>query len=261
MNAGHVGIVRQFGAIVGQRDPGLVAIYPWQDFEDFNVQIQAIRPEGKCADGEEQCLEAFSIETQDVFIRATLNMHVDKRNVQTLVAQVGEGYIDKVVRPRLLQIVKDETVKYQAVDIAPKREEIRQNVRTRLSQELATRYSIDVDDFLIDNLDFRPEFKQAIADKVKAQQDALTEANKVQLETNKALQAEQQGKAEANRLRETANGQADANRTISASLTPALIQFQAIQRLADKIQIALIPSGQGIIIDPTTLFGSKQQSP
>ena len=44
-----------------------------------------------------------------------------------------------------------------------------------------------------------------------------------------------------------------------ASLTPEVIQFQAIQKLSDKIQIALIPSGQGVILDPTTLLGGVKK--
>ena len=42
---------------------------------------------------------------------------------------------------------------------------------------------------------------------------------------------------------------------LAASLTPMLVQFQAMQRLADNLQIALIPAGEGVIIDPTSLLG------
>jgi len=54
-----------------------------------------------------------------------------------------------------------------------------------------------------------------------------------------------------------AEGQAAANRLLAESLTPNVIQFEALQRLGDNIQIALIPSGQGIILDPTTLLGGS----
>jgi hypothetical protein len=46
---------------------------------------------------------------------------------------------------------------------------------------------------------------------------------------------------------------------INDSLTPLLIQFQAVQKLADNVQIALIPSGNGIIIDPATLLAGAVQ--
>lgn len=257
VDAGHVGIVRQFGNIVGQRNPGLSLTWPWQDFEQFNVQIQAIKPDDKCRNGQDNCMEAFSIDTQNVFVRPTLNMHVDKANVQTLIASVGEDYINKLVKPRLNQFFKDETVKYPSTELAPKREQIRQDVRAKLSDELA-KYSIDVDDLLLENFAFSDQFEQAIEDKVKAQQDAITEFNKVQIETNKAEQAKQQGIAEANRLRETAQGQADANAKISASLTPELIQFQLIQKLADNISVMLLPAGGNSLFDVSKLLPQTQ---
>ena len=57
------------------------------------------------------------------------------------------------------------------------------------------------------------------------------------------------------------SGQADANRAINESLTPLLIQFQALQKLADNVTIALIPSCQGLIIDPATLLGGNPPAP
>lgn len=59
------------------------------------------------------------------------------------------------------QNFKDEVVKYKSVDIAPNREKIRQEVRKRLGQELSS-HSIWVEDLLLDNVDFLPEFEEAI---------------------------------------------------------------------------------------------------
>ena len=65
--------------------------------------------------------------------------------------------------------------------------------------------------------------------------------------------ARAKGEAEARVLR--AQAQAEANRLLDESLTPKVIQFLAIDKLAPTIDIALIPSGQGIILDPATLLG------
>ena len=138
--------------------------------------------------------------------------------------------------------------------VGPNREAIRRAVQQRLSNELGP-YSIQINDLLIDNIDFRPEFKQAIEQKQIAAQDALREQEKVKQKQFEAEQAVETAKGEANATRERANGQADANRALAASLTPEVIQFQAIQKLGDNIQIALIPSGQGVILDPATLLG------
>jgi regulator of protease activity HflC (stomatin/prohibitin superfamily) len=256
VEAGHVGLVYRFGDIVGQRDAGIALIWPWETFRTTDIRIQAVRPEGQCANGEVDCLTAFSAETQDVFVLATLNISIDQRDVQDLYRTVGPQYVDRIVRPRLLQTFKDETVKLNSVDIAPAREDIRTAVLARLRDELSD-YSINVADLLIDNIDFRPEFKQAIESKQVATQEALRQQALVAAREAEARQAAAQAQGVADRLRIEAEGQATANRSINESLTPLLIQFQALQKLSDNVQIALVPSGNGLIIDPSTLLGGS----
>ncbi|HNM78472.1 MAG TPA: SPFH domain-containing protein [Tepidiformaceae bacterium] len=245
IEAGHVGVVYQFGEIVGQREEGLQFIAPWQTMRTESVQVQRHKFED---------ITAFSQETQDVFVIATLNYSVLPSAVQKLYREVGPNWFDVLIEPRIFNFFKEETVKYQTVDVGPNREAIRRAVQQRLSNELGP-YSIQINDLLIDNIDFRPEFKQAIEQKQIAAQDALREQEKVKQKQFEAEQAVETAKGEANATRERANGQADANRALAASLTPEVIQFQAIQKLGDNIQIALIPSGQGVILDPATLLG------
>lgn len=255
---GHVGLVKTFGAITGQRGDGtggLVLTWPFQSITEANVQTQLILPPTSCYGGRFQnCMEAFTSETQDVFINAAANIKVNPQNIQSLYRTVGPDYVNKLVLSRMAQIAKEESVKYSADKIAPSREELRKNITKRLTDELSAR-SIIVEDFFLPNVDFEDGFKKAIALKVQAEQDAQTEQNKVAIETAKALQAQQQGIAKANALREEANGQADANRAINSSLTPLLVQFQALQKLGPDLKIAIIPAGQGVILDPTNLLG------
>lgn len=260
VEAGHVGLVYRFGDIVGQRDAGLSIIWPWETFRTADIRIQAVRPEGICANNENDCLTAFSAETQDVFVLATLNISVDPRDVQDLYRRVGPAYVDRIVRPRLLQTFKDETVKFDSVDIAPAREDIRSAVLARLRDELSD-YSINVADLLIDNIDFRAEFKQAIESKQVATQEALRQQALIAAREAEAKQAAAQAQGVADRLRIEAEGQAAANNSISASLTPQLIQFQALQKLSDNVQIALVPSGNGLLIDPSTLLQGAGVTP
>ena len=270
--AGEVGIVRTFGRITGQVSEGAKVTWPWQDVQKWDVKVRKIEPDSQCSDGTPNCLDAFSAETQDVFVTAAVNIQVNPEDIQKLARTVGTDYDSKIVLPRLYQIIKDTTVQYSSVEIAPNREQIRQEVRERLNAELS-QFSINVVDLLLPNVDFRPEFKQAIEDKQIATQQAQTEANKVAIAKAqadqeiataeghaKAVAADAQGNAD--RLRIEAEGQADANKQITQSLTPELIQWQAVQKLSDKVQIALLPSGQGIIIDPGTLLApSGLQSP
>ena len=61
--------------------------------------------------------------------------------------------------------------------------------------------------------------------------------------------------AEAKRLLDLAiaEKQAEANRKLSESLTPNLVQYSMIQKISDKIQVLILPAGQNFILDPSTL--------
>jgi regulator of protease activity HflC (stomatin/prohibitin superfamily) len=253
IDAREVGVVRTFGSITGQVGEGFQLTFPWQTVEKWNVRVQVIEPDTACSNGAPRCMDAGSVDVQDVYVQGVLNISVNPNDIQDLAREVGPGYTDAIVRNRLYQVVKEVTAKYKAADILSKREDIRTQIREAMIEELSA-YSVNVIDFLITNIDFRAEFKQSIEDKVRAEQEALAEQNRVEIARAQAEQRAATAEGEADRLRIEAQGQADANRLISESLTPELVQWQAVQTLADNISIALIPSGQGIIIDPATLF-------
>ena len=248
VEAGHVGVVYQFGEIIGQKSEGLQFIAPWQTMRTASVQVQRRTFEQ---------IEAFTKETQDVFLSVTVNYSVSPAAVQDLYRRVGVNWFDVLVQSRLNNFIKEETVKYDAVEIGPNREKIRSDVRTRLAADLAT-FSVTVTDLLLDNVDYRQEFKTAIVLKQVQTQDALREQEKIKQKKAEADQQIETAKGEAESTRLRAQGQADANKLLAASLTPEVIQFQAVQKLSDKIQIALLPAGQGVIIDPTTLLSGKK---
>ncbi len=246
--AGHVGVVYQFGAIKGQITEGLNLIQPWRSIKLANIQTQG-HPFKK--------MSCFSKETQEVFVDATLNLNVSPQAIQQLYRTVGPNWFAVLVLPRVEQNFKDETVKYPSLDIAPNREPIRITVRVRLEKELSP-YSIEVSDLLLNNIDFDPKFKQSIEAKQIATQKALEEREKVKGETAKADQNIEAAKGEAEAILINATKQAQANEKLSASLTPQLIQYTMIQKLAPNISVMMIPSGQGIIMSPE-MFKQKGQ--
>jgi regulator of protease activity HflC (stomatin/prohibitin superfamily) len=236
--AGHVGLVYTFNDITGQRSAGINLILPWQGFKTVTVQTQKIVPEGTCSNGTENCLGAFSQETQDVFVVAAINLHVDPDDIQNLFRNVGPDYINKLVLIRLDQIFKDETVKFVSTDIAPNRETIRTAVRERLREELAD-FSIVVEDLLIIDLDFPQGFKDAIEAKQQAEQEAQRQEELIRSAEAQAAQAVA-----------IAQGEADANTILAESLEKQgnfILQFRAIEALADNVTIMLLPTENGLI--------------
>lgn len=245
--AGHVGLVYSFGAIQGQRAEGLQWMAPWQRVEPASIQVQGHRFEK---------LESFSKETQDVFVEATINVQVSPKHIQDLYRNVGPNYFDILVRPRVLQVFKDETVKYTSVDIAPNREAIRQAVRERLTAELQAN-SITVQDLLIDSIVFSPKFQDAIEEKQAQSQLALAEREKVASETAKADQKVAKARGDAESILVAAEKQAEANLKISGSITPELIQYMYVTKLAEKLSVIMLPSNQPFLLDKQMLQPQK----
>ena len=249
--AGHVGIVYTFGGITGQRGDGLQWVAPWQEVHYASVQVQGHKfPK----------LASFSNETQDVYVDATINVQVSPQQIQELYRDVGSNYFDILVRPRVLQAFKDETVKYTSVSIAPNREAIRKTVRERLTNELKT-HSIAVQDLLVDNISFSPKFQNAIEEKQAQSQLALAEKEKVASEKAKADQKIEEARGQGQSILDVANKQAEANKKLAQSITPELTQYIFATKLAPNVSVMMVPSGQQFIMGSDMLKRATALAP
>ena len=246
--AGSAGIVYTFGGITGQRGEGLQWVMPWQSVHYASVQVQGHKF---------QKLASFSNETQDVFVDATINVQVSPKYIQDLYRDVGANYFDVLVRPRVLQAFKDETVKYTSVNIANNREAMRKTLRERLTEELKA-HSITVKDLLVDNISFSPKFQDAIEEKQSQTQLALAERAKVEGEKAKADQAIEKARGTAQAILVNAEKQAEANKKLAASITPEYIQYIFASKLSPNVNVMMVPSGQQFIMGPEMLGGNKK---
>ncbi len=96
--------------IKGQIGEGLQFVAPRRDVLLANIQVRR-RVFDK--------LNAFSEESQDVFVRASLNVRVSPQTIQQLYRTVGPNFFNVLVESRVIQNFKDETVKYKSVEIHP----------------------------------------------------------------------------------------------------------------------------------------------
>ena len=281
--AGEVGVVSEFGKIVGQVGEGPQFIAPWRDLLRVDIKVQRAefsdRAQGLGS------VAAASLETQNVFFNVTLNWQVSPEAVQGLMRNVGVDFFNTLVPTRVRQFFKAEVVKFNAVDATRLREQIRTNVAANLAADLQ-QFSITVVSLQIDDISYEVAFEQSIEAKQVATQDALRAQEVVAQRTAEALQAEAQAEGEAAAQVARARGdresriltaeaekqarvlaaegeaealvlegeaKAQANDAIAASLTTDLIQFEALKQLAG-VQIAILPSGSNFLLDPTNFL-------
>jgi regulator of protease activity HflC (stomatin/prohibitin superfamily) len=245
--AGNVGVVMNFGQVQeGTLEPGLHVVAPV-------VQTVAL-VDTRVQPHQFQEIDAASKEYQTVKLTGTMNYHVDGRFASDLYQRVGTEFASRVIDPAFNDYIKTVVPRYAVDDILGKRDEIRMQAKQALAANLE-QYHILVDDIYIANIAFSPEFQQAIEQKQVAQQQVQTEQ---QVLAQKQIQAQQvvvaaQGQADAQVV--TAKAQAEANRQLAASLSDPVLQYQLINKLSDKINVMLVPSGNGFILDLKSLTG------
>ena len=250
--AGNVGVVTNFGSVQpGTLEPGLHIVIPIvQRVAIIDTRVQP---------HQFQEIDAASAEYQTVRLTGVMNYHVDGQFANDLYQRVGTDFASKVIDPAFNDFIKTVVPRYKVDAILGARDEIRAQARDALAANLS-QYHIIVDDIYIANIAFSPEFQAAIEAKQVAQQQVQTEQ---QILAQKKIQADQavaqaQGQADSNvKLAEgqaaatiaLANGQATANAALAASLSDQILQYQYIQKLTDKIQVMLVPSGNATIFD------------
>ena len=233
----EVAIVYNFsGTIAGKRDPGVVTVAPWQHIKKENVGIQ----HDEWQFGQDNA--AVSRDQQKIFAVLAINYQIDAENVVDLYKRVGPSWKSIIIDSRVPQIFKEVTATFPTTAITENREKLRLDTRERLAEQLAP-YDIKVVDVFVKNLGFSKEYTDAIEAKQKQQQDALRAQAKVAQVEAEARQkvAAAQGEAKANIAR--AQGESKANRLRQRSLTPLLVQWEAIKRLNPKVSLIVCPTG------------------
>ncbi len=234
INAGERGVVMRFGKVQDTVfDEGIHPIIPViTTVKRITVRIQR----------DDIQAEAFSRDLQYIETDIAVNWHIEPKTVNRIFQEVGNEteVVRRIISPAVSEVVKAATAKKTAEEIIAKRTELKQEIDNQLKERLNS-YGVVVDDVSLVNIDFTEEFANAI----EAKQIAEQEAKRAKFD---AQRAEQQAQADINR----AKGQAEAQRLQRQTLTPELLQKQAIEKWDGKFPQVLTGDGAlpFITIDP-----------
>jgi regulator of protease activity HflC (stomatin/prohibitin superfamily) len=241
IHPGRVGVVINLGVVQDEElPPGIHYVVPiLNSVTEFDTRVRAVRIEGYTAASREQ---------QDLFLNMTLNYHVIPTEASVIVSTIGTDFEAKIVMPRLLDIPKSVTDDYPTTTVLNSRDEIRAKAVSLLSAALEP-YGLVVDTINLENFSYSEQYNAAIEERAKAEQAVQTERQNLEQARVRAEQAQVEAEGRANALIEQARGEAEANRLLAESISPILIQWQAIQKLQDNVEIMLVPSDGGFILD------------
>jgi regulator of protease activity HflC (stomatin/prohibitin superfamily) len=211
-------------------------------------------------------IQARTKDGQQVFIDASVIYAVDPTQLIKLHIAWQNRYEDNVVRPVSRAAIRNAVSQFGVEElVSTKRAELETAIRNEIETKLKDN-NIIMSDFLLRNIRFSDEYAAAVEQKQVAEQQAQQAKFVVESKKQEAEQARQtaqgqadaaviaaKGAAEARLIQ--AKAEAEANQLLSASLTPTLLQYQYILKLAPGVQTIFIPSGNQFILplpDTTT---------
>ena len=238
VDAGEVGVQSVFGKVQSSTlNSGLNFVNPLAKVVVFDAKTQNYTMSSVHDEGDKAGDDAIRVLTKDgleVVVDLTVLFRIIPSEAPHVLAEIGEDYKDKVVRPITRTMIRDNAVYYDAVGLySLKRNEFQQRIYSDIEKNFKKR-GLVLEQLLIRNINLPTSVKTTIESKINAEQDA----QKMQF----VLQKEKQ---EAERKRVEAQGIADYQKILSTGLSDKQLQYESI--IAQK-ELAKSPNAKVIIM-------------
>lgn len=234
---GEVGVV--WTAKSGVRDevltPGIHFVHPLAKVKAYPISQQQLVLSNNPEDYNEKEHPDWHIDAPAdggmVKINATVNYNFMSDRCVDLYTRFngmdGETIVESMVQNSIIAYIKEVTPQFTVMDIySSKRSEVSKAVTDYLNSKLNEEYGINVSGALIIDVQLNEE----LSAKIQAKEQAKQDAEKAELDKQTAqAQAETdwvKANSAANVAIEQARGEAEANKLVSQSITPELIQMK-----------------------------------
>jgi regulator of protease activity HflC (stomatin/prohibitin superfamily) len=223
---GEVGVPILFGNVQDNvLRSGLNFVNPLVDVEKLDVKIQAYTMSGIKDEGaiqRDDAIISLSSDGLSLKLDVTVWFKLSESDAPNLLRFIGTDYIEKIVRPASRTAIRDITVMFSATDIySAKRNDFISEITKNLEASFAGK-GIILDKVLLRNVELPEKIREAIDEKIAAEQRAQQMVY--------VLQKERQ---EADRKKVEASGIAEAQKIISNTINPQYLQWKYIEALKD----------------------------
>lgn len=254
VETGKAGVVYLFGKVDFERvlEPGMTWINPFCGVHELTTRTEVYTMSSVHSEGAKQgddSIKVISNDDLEVPMDVSLPYRLIPSAAPWVYANFGTNYEEQIVRSAARTGVRLGAAKFSAKEgRAEKREEIAKEMLTQIEAAVSailSKYKNDpaqkapeavfvFSELMLRQIGIPEKVKAAIEDKLKAEQ----RAQQVEFETKQA-------KAEIEKKTQEAEGQAAYNQKVTASLTPQLLQYKAIEALA---KLAESPNSKVVII-------------
>lgn len=244
-------------------DPGIHWIIPFiEQVRTYPISRQTYTMSATTGEGNiagDDSIRARTNDGQEVFIEASVIYSIDPGSIISLHITWQDRYTDELVRPTVRGIIRDVASQFGVEEIVSTQRGVLEDEITSLMEEKFKENDLILVDFVLRDIHFSEEYALAVEQKQIAEQQSQQAKFVVESKKQEAEQARQvaqgqadaaviaaQGAAEARIIQ--AEAEARANQLISQSITPELVQYQYVLKLAPGVETIFIPSGNQFIL-------------
>lgn len=230
IGSGEAGVFyrRFFGGTVTDRvyGEGLHVIFPWDKMYVYNIRVQE-------TEVQLTHLDKYGLPTQ---LKISIRYHPERDTLTVLHQLVGPDYLNVVVVPEVVAVVRKITGTVSAEEIYSTAGTLLEDIISKAMDEVSQRY-VKIDDVVLKEVQLPPLVEAAIA--AKMEQKEIAQAFEYR------LLREQK---EAERKKIEANGWKEYHAIVTQSLTPEILQWEGVsatKSLANSTNAKMVVIGNG----------------
>ena len=251
-DVGEAVVIRNFGgSLAGHTtEAGFHAKMPWQDVTSWDIRNRLInlyrdneyKYDNGSYDGATVTVNDQSGTKADVDVQVIYSIDAD--SVEQLYAEYGtqEAYVSNYVSNDVRQTVRDCAGNFSTIQLLTDRDAFARSI----NDALASRW--DGKGVIVESVQVQDvRYAQSIT-------DAYANAQTAEIEKQRALNAQETAKVEAETKAIEAQGEADANAILSQSLTPEVLQqlyYETLKSVGSSGNLVLLPEGSTPIVNTT----------
>ncbi|MEX0361356.1 prohibitin family protein [Flagellimonas sp.] len=229
IGSGEAGVLyKTFGdGVVTDKPPlgeGFHLVAPWNKVYIYEVRRQEIFEK----------MKVLSSNGLDIQLDASAWYQPNYNELGKLHQEIGENYLQRIILPTIRSAARSVVGRYTPEQLySSKRDAIQQEIFEETKKIVDNQYIV-LDEILVRDVTLPPTIKEAIERKLKQEQESL--------EYEFRLVTAQK---EAERQRIEAQGKADANKILSASLTDKILQDKGIEA---TLKLSESPNSKVVVV-------------
>jgi len=199
-------------------------IAPWNDMITYEVRQQEVLED----------MAVLSSNGLEISLEVSAWYQPMFKDLPKLHQEKGQSYLDRVVKPAIRSASRSVIGRYTPEEIySTKRDAIQSEINVETKKILDKQF-IQLNEVLVRDITLPPTIKTAIEGKLKQEQESLEYEFKLQ-----------KAKKEAEKVRIEAQGKADANKILNASLTPNILKEKGIEA---TLELSKSPNTKVVVV-------------